>query len=88
MTSGLSRPGWAGLLAGRRTKYLVLVFWLLLVAVAGPFALKLTEVQDNDALGALPASGGVEQGAYAAPRRRSPTRRTAGGRRLRPRRSG
>ena len=48
----------AGLPSGRRTKYAMLVLWLVLVAVAGPLALKLTEVQDNDTLGALPA--GVE----------------------------
>ncbi|SCF34798.1 putative drug exporter of the RND superfamily [Micromonospora viridifaciens] len=46
----------AGLPSGRRSKYAMLVFWLVLVAAAGPLALKLTEVQDNDALGALPAS--------------------------------
>ncbi|WBB70975.1 MMPL family transporter [Micromonospora sp. WMMD812] len=34
----------------------MLVFWLVLVAAAGPLAIKLTEVQDNDSLGALPAS--------------------------------
>jgi RND superfamily putative drug exporter len=36
----------------------MLAFWLILVAVAGPLAIKLTEVQNNDTLGALPA--GVE----------------------------
>ncbi|MFI7649165.1 MMPL family transporter [Micromonospora sp. NPDC049460] len=46
----------AGLPSGRRTKYAMLVFWLVLVAVAGPLAIKLTEVQNNDTLGALPAS--------------------------------
>ncbi|MFI6262152.1 MMPL family transporter [Micromonospora sp. NPDC051006] len=35
---------------------MMLVFWLVLVAAAGPLAIKLTEVQDNDSLGALPAS--------------------------------
>ncbi|GIJ27050.1 putative membrane protein ActII-3 [Micromonospora qiuiae] len=41
---------------GRRSKYALLVFWLVLIAAAGPLAIKLTEVQDNDALGALPAT--------------------------------
>lgn len=47
---------WARLTSGRRAKYVMLVFWLLLATAAGPLALKLTEVQDNDTLGALPAS--------------------------------
>ncbi|MEU8300856.1 MMPL family transporter [Micromonospora sp. NPDC048909] len=46
----------AGLPSGRRSKYMMLVFWLVLIAAAGPLAIKLTEVQDNDTLGALPAS--------------------------------
>ncbi|OKI46816.1 MMPL family transporter [Micromonospora sp. CB01531] len=46
----------AGLPSGRRSKYVMLVFWLVLVAAAGPLALKLTEVRNNDALGALPAT--------------------------------
>jgi RND superfamily putative drug exporter len=36
----------------------MLALWVVIVAVAGPLALKLTEVQNNDSLGALP--GGVE----------------------------
>ena len=35
--------------AGRRTKWLVLVFWLVLVAVAGPLSGKLTGAEKNDA---------------------------------------
>ncbi|SCL20259.1 putative drug exporter of the RND superfamily [Micromonospora rhizosphaerae] len=46
----------AGLASGRRSKYAMLVFWLVLIAAAGPLAIKLTEVQDNDTLGALPAT--------------------------------
>ncbi len=41
---------------GRVTKWFVVVFWVLLVAVAGPLAGKLTEVQENDAVNWLPAS--------------------------------
>ncbi|MFG1674819.1 MMPL family transporter [Micromonospora sp. NPDC049282] len=48
----------AGLPAGRRAKYAVLVLWLVLLSVAGPLAVKLGETQDNSTLGALPA--GVE----------------------------
>ncbi|MDO3700096.1 MMPL family transporter [Micromonospora sp. C28SCA-DRY-2] len=48
----------AGLPSGRRSKYVLLVFWLIVISAAGPLALKLTEVQENDTLGALPA--GVE----------------------------
>ncbi len=46
----------AGRLTGRVTKWLVLVFWLLVVGVAGPLAGKLTNVQDNQASSWLPAS--------------------------------
>jgi putative drug exporter of the RND superfamily len=51
----------AGLPSGRRSKYAVLLLWLALLAVAGPLAVKLTEVQDNSALGALPASAESSQ---------------------------
>src|ERR1700729_358706 len=40
---------------GRRTKWLVLVFWLLVVAVLGPLAGKLTNAEKNDASSWLPA---------------------------------
>jgi RND superfamily putative drug exporter len=45
-----------GLPSGRRSKYLALVLWLVLVSVAAPLALKLTEIQNNDTLSALPSS--------------------------------
>jgi putative drug exporter of the RND superfamily len=45
-----------GLPSGRRTKYLALALWLVLASVAAPLAAKLTEVQNNDALMALPRS--------------------------------
>ncbi|HET7530990.1 MAG TPA: MMPL family transporter [Mycobacteriales bacterium] len=41
-------------IVGRRTKWLVLLFWIVLVAVAGPFAGKLTGAQQNDAKNWLP----------------------------------
>ena len=40
--------------AGRRTKWLVLVFWLVIVAVAGPLSGKLTGAEKNDASSWLP----------------------------------
>jgi RND superfamily putative drug exporter len=40
--------------SGRRTKWLVLVFWLILVAVLGPLAGKLTNAEKNDASAWLP----------------------------------
>ena len=46
----------AGRLTGRVTKWLVLGFWILVVAAAGPLAGKLTDVQDNQASSWLPAS--------------------------------
>jgi len=46
----------ASLLTGRRTKFLVLVFWLLVVGLAGPLAGKLTGAQENDTAAWLPGS--------------------------------
>lgn len=46
------------LVCGLRTKGLVVVVWLLVVAVAFPLASKLTDAQDNDAASWLP--GGAE----------------------------
>ena len=34
--------------AGRRTKWLVLLFWVVILGVTGPLSGKLLEVQDND----------------------------------------
>jgi len=42
--------------AGRRTKWAVLVFWLIIVAVTGPLAGKLTSAEKNDASAWLPAA--------------------------------
>ncbi|WP_406301474.1 MMPL family transporter [Streptomyces sp. NBC_00885] len=39
---------YASLVAGRRTKWVVLVLWLLLMGVGGSLAAKLGDVQDND----------------------------------------
>jgi putative drug exporter of the RND superfamily len=46
----------AALPCGRRTKYLVLVFWILIVAVTGPLSSKLMGAEKNDASAYLPAS--------------------------------
>ncbi|MBM7439620.1 MMPL family transporter [Streptomyces sp. HB132] len=46
----------ARLLCGRRTKWLVVVFWLVVVVVAAPLAGKLMGAQDNDAASWLPSS--------------------------------
>ena len=42
------------IIVGRRTKYLVLLFWLVVVGFAGPLAGKLTDVEKNDAKSWLP----------------------------------
>jgi putative drug exporter of the RND superfamily len=44
----------AGLPAGRRIKWLVLVFWMVVFAAAGPLAGKLNSAQQNDASAWLP----------------------------------
>jgi putative drug exporter of the RND superfamily len=41
---------------GRRTKFIVLLFWIVLVGVAGPLAGKLTDAQKNDAKSWLPGN--------------------------------
>src|SRR6266566_1193454 len=46
----------ASLLTGHRTKFLVLVLWLVVVGVAGPLAGKLTGAEKNDAKSWLPGS--------------------------------
>ena len=43
-----------GVPAGRRTKWLVLVFWVVVVALAGPLSGKLTGAEKNDAQSWLP----------------------------------
>jgi len=52
------------LAAGRRSKYAMLLLWIVIASVAGPLGVKLTEVQDNGQLGALPAA--AEANAAAA----------------------
>ncbi|MFC7844817.1 MMPL family transporter [Streptomyces sp. NPDC001046] len=48
--------GVAHLVCGRRAKWLVVVLWLVVLFVAAPFAMKLTDAQDNDAASWLPGS--------------------------------
>ncbi|MFJ7295489.1 MMPL family transporter [Streptomyces collinus] len=50
------KQGVAHLVCGRRAKWLVLVFWVVVLFVAAPFAMKLTDAQDNDAASWLPGS--------------------------------
>ncbi|SMQ14982.1 putative drug exporter of the RND superfamily [Streptomyces sp. Ag82_O1-12] len=50
------KQGVAHLVCGRRAKWLVLVFWVVVVVVAAPLAMKLTDAQDNDAASWLPGS--------------------------------
>src|SRR6201989_3705606 len=45
-----------GIRAGRGTKWLVLVFWVVVVALAGPLSGKLTGVEKNDAQSWLPSA--------------------------------
>jgi RND superfamily putative drug exporter len=46
----------AGRLTGRVTKWIVLVFWVLVLGVSSGFASKLADVQNNEASSWLPAS--------------------------------
>ena len=59
--------------AGRRSKFAVLALWIVIAAIAGPLAINLTKVQNNDQLVALPASAeahaAAERAAAAFPQR-------------------
>ena len=46
----------AGRLTGPVTKWIVLVFWILVVGLSSVYAQKLTDVQNNEASSWLPAS--------------------------------
>ncbi|MEU3739642.1 MMPL family transporter [Streptomyces sp. NPDC032198] len=48
--------GVGGLVCGRRTKWLVVLFWLVVIVAAAPLAQKLTDAQDNQASSWLPGS--------------------------------
>ncbi|MEV5355881.1 MMPL family transporter [Streptomyces sp. NPDC052693] len=50
------RHGVAHLVCGRRAKWLVVGLWLVVLFIAAPFAMKLTDAQDNDAASWLPGS--------------------------------
>jgi len=50
VTSAVTR-----VIVGRRTKYLVLLFWVIVIAALGPLAGKLSGAQKNDAKSWLPA---------------------------------
>lgn len=53
----LAPPGRvASFIAGRRTKWLVLVAWIVAIVALGPLAGKMGEVEKNDAAAWLPAS--------------------------------
>ena len=41
---------------GRRTKWLVVVFWVIVFAVASPLASKFNDIQENEAVNWLPGS--------------------------------
>ena len=56
-TPGRSRVSrLAALPCGRRTKYLVLAFWVIVLFFTGPLAGKLMGAEKNDASAYLPAS--------------------------------
>jgi RND superfamily putative drug exporter len=50
------KQGVAHLVCGRRAKWLVLGLWVVVLFIAAPFAMKLTDAQDNDAASWLPGS--------------------------------
>jgi RND superfamily putative drug exporter len=59
-------------ITNRRIKYLIIVFWLVVVALAAPLAGKLTDAQQNDAKSWLPGSAESTQvldaqAAFASP---------------------
>ncbi|WP_394435567.1 MMPL family transporter [Streptomyces sp. SGAir0957] len=55
-TKPAPRRGVAWLVCGRRSKWLVLLLWLVILVGVAPLAQKLTDAQDNDAQSWLPGS--------------------------------
>ncbi|MYW64981.1 MMPL family transporter [Streptomyces sp. SID8379] len=53
---GIRRRGVAWLVCGRRSKWLMLLLWLVVIVGTAPLAQKLTDAQDNDAQSWLPGS--------------------------------
>ncbi|MGV9884583.1 MMPL family transporter [Streptomyces sp. NPDC003006] len=53
---GQGRRGVAWLVCGRRVKWLVVLFWLVVIIVAAPLAQRLTDAQENDSESWLPGS--------------------------------
>ncbi|MGV9941903.1 MMPL family transporter [Streptomyces sp. NPDC003401] len=53
---GVWKRGAVRLVCGRRSKWLILVLWLVVLVIAAPFGAKLNEAQDNDAQSWLPGS--------------------------------
>lgn len=59
MTDGKERrvrQGLIGFVCGRRSKWVVVGLWLVLLVMAAPLATKLTDAQDNDAASWLPGT--------------------------------
>ncbi|MFJ4694688.1 MMPL family transporter [Streptomyces sp. NPDC088766] len=50
------KRGAVRLVCGRRSKWLVLILWLVVLVIAAPFGAKLNDAQDNDAQSWLPGS--------------------------------
>ncbi|MCX4910299.1 MMPL family transporter [Streptomyces sp. NBC_00878] len=55
-TQGKQGRGVGWLVCGRRSKWIVVGLWLVLLFLIAPFASKLTDAQDNDAASWLPGS--------------------------------
>src|SRR3954469_25282622 len=58
--------GFAQLVCGRWTKWVVLALWLGILVIAGPLAGKLTDVEKNDNSAWLPGGAESTQGAGLA----------------------
>ncbi len=57
----MATGGWARLVCGRRSKYVAVVLWLIIMVLAVPLAGKLTDVQQNDNSAWLPGSAEATQ---------------------------
>jgi RND superfamily putative drug exporter len=69
---GSFQTRWLPALVGKRGKFIVLIFWLVIVAAAGPLAGKLMGSEQNNATAYLPGSAEstkvlAEQGAFQDP---------------------
>src|SRR4029450_9927583 len=67
------RRRFASAVCGRRVKWVVLAFWIVVTVVLGGFGAKLADVEDNETVNWLPGSAESTQALEETPASRSDT---------------